>query len=108
MDGNGWIVVSDDAVLAEGSMMPVYPLGINILLARVDGSVYALSGKCAHMACPLYSGTLKGDILTCPCHDWRFNIRTGEFLDATELRLENYQTKSENGKLFVMLSKGDS
>ena len=108
MDGNGWIVVSDDAVLTEGSMMPVYPLGINILLARVDGSVYALSGKCAHMACPLYSGTLKGDILTCPCHDWRFNIRTGEFLDATELRLENYQTKSENGKLFVKLTEGDS
>ena len=88
--------------------MPVYPLGINILLARVDGSVYALSGKCPHMGCPLFTGTLKRDILTCPCHDWRFNIRTGEFLDATELRLENYQTKSENGKLFVMLSKGDS
>ena len=40
MDGNGWIVVSDDVELAEGSMLPVYPLGINILLARVDGSVY--------------------------------------------------------------------
>jgi len=108
MDGNGWIVVSDDVELAEGSMLPVYPLGINILLARVDGSVYALSGKCPHMACPLYSGTLVGDILTCPCHDWRFNIRTGEFLDAAELRLESYQTKLENGKLFVMLTKGES
>jgi nitrite reductase/ring-hydroxylating ferredoxin subunit len=58
------------------------------------------------MACPLYTGTLEGNILTCPCHDWRFNIKTGEFLDAAELRLEMYQTKSENGTLFVKLAKG--
>ncbi|MHB8807798.1 MAG: Rieske (2Fe-2S) protein [Anaerolineaceae bacterium] len=108
MTGDGWVYVTDDSFLPEGGMMPVYPLGVHVLLARVGGSIYALSGKCAHMACPLYTGTLAGDILTCPCHDWRFNIRTGEFLDAPELRLENYQTKSENGKLFIMLTKGES
>jgi 3-phenylpropionate/trans-cinnamate dioxygenase ferredoxin subunit len=89
-------------------MMPVYPLGINVLLARVNGTTYALSGKCAHMACPLYTGALEGDILTCPCHDWRFNIKTGEFLDAPELHLDKYSTKSENGKLFIMLKERSS
>jgi 3-phenylpropionate/trans-cinnamate dioxygenase ferredoxin subunit len=108
MTGNGWIYVIDDDVLPEGGMLPVYPFGVHVLLARVDGAVYALSGKCVHMACPLYTGNLERGILTCPCHDWRFNIRTGEFLDATELHLENYQTKSENGKLFVMLTTGES
>lgn len=108
MAENSWIYVTDDDVLSEGSMIPVYPLGIHVLLARVDGSVYALSGKCAHMACPLYTGTLVGGILTCPCHDWRFDIKTGKFLDAAEIRLETYPTKSENGKLFVILQKGES
>jgi nitrite reductase/ring-hydroxylating ferredoxin subunit len=103
---NGWVYVTDEGALPEGGMMPVYPLGVHVLLASAGGSVYALSGKCAHMACPLYTGTLEGNILTCPCHDWRFNIKTGEFLDAAELRLEMYQTKSENGKLFVKLAKG--
>jgi len=105
---NGWIYVADDGALTDGGMMPVYPLGVHVLLAKTGGLVYALSGKCAHMACPLYTGTLEGDILTCPCHDWRFNIRTGEFLDARELRVETYQTKSENGKLFVKLTSGES
>lgn len=108
MTGKDWIYITDDNVLSEGSMMPVYPLGVHVLLARIDGSVYALAGKCAHMACPLYTGTLQGDILTCPCHDWRFNIKTGEFLDAAEICLEKYQTKSENGKLFIILNKGES
>jgi 3-phenylpropionate/trans-cinnamate dioxygenase ferredoxin subunit len=101
MAGNEWIYVTDESNLSEDTMMPVYPLGVHVLLAKVDGSIYALSGKCAHMACPLYTGTLKGNILTCPCHDWRFNIKTGEFLDAPELRLTLYQLRSEGGKLYV-------
>ena len=98
-----WIFAAEDSDLKEGSMMPVYPLGVHILLARVDGLVYALSGKCIHMSCPLYTGTLNGNILTCPCHDWSYDIKTGEFLYAAELNLKDYRLKSENGKLFVML-----
>ena len=105
MANKDWIFVTDDNDLSEGCMMPVYPLGVHILLARVDGKPYALSGKCIHMACPLYTGTLEGVILTCPCHDWRYNIKTGIFLDAPELLLESYQIKSENRKLFIMLTK---
>jgi nitrite reductase/ring-hydroxylating ferredoxin subunit len=102
---NDWIYAADESDLKEDGMIPAYPLGVHILLARVDNSVYALSGKCVHMACPLYTGTFKGEILTCPCHDWRYNVRTGEFLDTAELTLEKYKLKSENGKLFIILSK---
>ncbi len=95
----------DEAALPEGKMTPVYPSGVNVLMARVGGAVYALEGKCAHMGCPLFNGMLEGVILTCPCHDWRFNIRTGEFIDAPELRLKMYQTRTEDGKLFVSLGQ---
>jgi nitrite reductase/ring-hydroxylating ferredoxin subunit len=96
-----WIYVMEGATLPDGSMAPAYPLGINVVLARVGGAVYAVSGKCAHMACPLQGGTLDDYTLTCPCHDWRFDIRTGRFLDAAELGLTVYPAKSEAGKLFV-------
>jgi 3-phenylpropionate/trans-cinnamate dioxygenase ferredoxin subunit len=91
----------EETSMQEGSMAPVYPLGVNVVVARVGGAVYAISGKCAHMGCPLFSGTLDGYTLTCPCHDWRFDIRTGRFLDAPELALTVYPAKSEAGKLFV-------
>jgi 3-phenylpropionate/trans-cinnamate dioxygenase ferredoxin subunit len=96
-----WIYVMEETALPEGGMAPVYPLGINVVLARVAGAVYAVSGKCAHMACPLQGGTLDGHTLTCPCHDWRFDIKTGRFFDAPELGLTTYPAKSEAGKLFV-------
>ena len=98
-----WTYVLDDKALPESHMMPTYPMGVNVLLARVDGAVYAISGKCLHMACPLFTGKLEGYIITCPCHDWRFDVRTGQFLDAPELGLAIYSTKSEDGKLFINL-----
>ena len=99
-----WTYVCDDALLQDGHMMPVYPLGVNVVLACVEGVVYALSGKCAHMACPLFTGTLKGYTITCPCHDWQFDIRTGKFLDAPELGIAVYPVKNDNGKLFVNIT----
>ena len=99
-----WIYVLDDSTLPEGQMTVVFPLGLNVVLARVDGSIYAISGKCTHMACPLFAGRLNGYTITCPCHDWRFDIRTGKFLDASELGLEVYPVKSETGKVYVDLN----
>jgi len=100
---HSWTQVLDDAALPEGRMAPVYPLGVNVVLARVAGVVYAVSGTCAHMACPLFMGRLEGSTIVCPCHDWRFDIRTGRFLNAPELGLTVYPTKLEAGKLFVHL-----
>lgn len=98
-----WIDVMDEGKLSEGGMSPVYPLGVNIVMARVGGIVYAVEGKCSHMACPLFMGVLDGYVLTCPCHDWRFDIRTGKFADAPEIGLTVYPVKSESGRLFVGL-----
>jgi len=104
-----WIPVLNDVDIAEGNLVAVYPLGINIVMARFKGIVYACEGRCFHMGCPLASGNLEGTILTCPCHDWRFNIQTGEFLDAVELRLSTYPVRTENGKLLVGVTmKGKS
>jgi 3-phenylpropionate/trans-cinnamate dioxygenase ferredoxin subunit len=96
-----WTYATDDVAVLEGHMAQAYPLGVNIIVARVGGTVYAVSGKCAHMACPLYMGKLEGHTIACPCHDWRFDVRTGRFLDAPELGLSTYPTKLEDGKLFV-------
>jgi nitrite reductase/ring-hydroxylating ferredoxin subunit len=72
-----WTDVLDDKALLEGRMAPVYPLGVNVVLARVGGAVYAVSGTCAHMACPLFMGRLEGYTIVCSCHDWRFDVRNG-------------------------------
>ena len=39
-----WTYALDDTMLLEGRMTPAYPLGVNVLLVRVGGAVYAVSG----------------------------------------------------------------
>lgn len=108
MSETGWIYVMDEASLPEGAIAPVYPKGVNLLVAKVEGRIYALDGKCSHMGCPLSAGYLSGVILTCPCHDWRFNITTGHFIDAPELGLRVFSVKAEDGKLFVKMASEEA
>jgi nitrite reductase/ring-hydroxylating ferredoxin subunit len=98
-----WIAVMEDTALGEGEMRAVFPLGLNLVVARVGGQVHALSGACPHLGCPLFTGRLAGGVLTCPCHDWRFDVRTGEFLDAPELGLTKFPVKTDAGRLLVGL-----
>jgi len=98
-----WIAVMEDTLLGEGEMRAVFPLGMNVVVARVGGQVYAVSGACPHLGCPLFTGRLGGGVLTCPCHDWRFDVRTGEFLDAPELGLTTFPVKTDAGRLLVGL-----
>jgi nitrite reductase/ring-hydroxylating ferredoxin subunit len=99
-----WTYLMEETALPEGGMAPAYPLGVAVVVARVAGVVYAVSAKCAHMGCPLFDGILDGHTLSCPCHDWRYDIRTGRFLDAPELGLAVYAVKVEAGKLLIALA----
>jgi nitrite reductase/ring-hydroxylating ferredoxin subunit len=106
MGAPNWIYVLDDAALPEGGLAPVYPLGVSLVLARVEGMVYALAGKCAHMACPLFTGRLEKHALTCGCHDWQFDVRTGKFANAPELGVRVYEINYDAGKIFVDVQAG--
>jgi 3-phenylpropionate/trans-cinnamate dioxygenase ferredoxin subunit len=101
-----WTALMNEASLPEGGLKVAYPRGLNVVVARVDGAVYAVSGACPHMGCPLFTGSLTGGVLTCPCHDWRFDVRTGRFLSSPELGLTVYPVRSEAGVLFVNLEEG--
>ncbi|HEV8051992.1 MAG TPA: Rieske (2Fe-2S) protein [Parachlamydiaceae bacterium] len=51
--------------------------GMEIALFNVEGKIFALENVCPHMGGPLGEGELKGDVVTCPWHDWQFDVKTG-------------------------------
>jgi nitrite reductase/ring-hydroxylating ferredoxin subunit len=99
-----WIAAVEENKLRENSVKLVSPKGINVLLIRKAGSeIYAVSNKCAHMACPMRGEDLDGYILKCPCHDWRFDIRSGELLEAKEIKIKVYEWKISDGNICLKL-----
>ena len=101
MSKGTWVATLDASALRDDWPTPVNPQGVGILLIKKGAAIHAVRNACAHMGCPLEAGELKGDVLTCPCHDWRFDIRSGAMLDAPELGLPTYRTRVDDGKVLV-------
>ncbi|MGH7847011.1 MAG: Rieske (2Fe-2S) protein [Candidatus Binatia bacterium] len=66
--------------IPEGCMVTTKRGVREILLAKVDGQVYAIDNTCGHSGYPLNKGKLDGHIVTCRWHDAKFDVRTGEVI----------------------------
>ena len=64
--------------VSAGEMLIVEVAGEEIVLANVNGEIYAFGGECTHKGGPLGEGLLEGDEVECPFHQGRFNVKTGE------------------------------
>lgn len=75
-----FIKVAELNEIDEGELLPLEVDGELICLANVDGEICAFTDNCTHISGPLNEGELKGDVLTCPWHGARFNVRSGKVL----------------------------
>lgn len=99
---NSWVQVMKANALREQGMAAVFPKGLPVLLIRKTAEeIYAVANKCPHLGCTLNRGRLDGDTLWCPCHDWRFDVKSGAFLDAAEISLKIYEWKIAGGYIHV-------
>ena|SRR5690554_1896322 len=98
-----WVSVLKKDGLQPGTMVNIKLDGKNILIANIKDHVYAMLNDCPHLGCLLHRGSLQEYKLTCPCHDWIFDIRNGEFLAAPEIKIPTFPVKVENGEILVNL-----
>ena len=98
-----WVYAIEESALQENSASVVFPKGLPVLLIKKEGEIYAISNKCAHMGCPLGGSALDEYTVMCSCHDWKYDIRTGEFLDAKEIQIPIYDFKLTDGKIFIKI-----
>ncbi|MCW4009095.1 MAG: Rieske (2Fe-2S) protein [Candidatus Bathyarchaeota archaeon] len=74
----------------------------SILLVNLEGAYYAIGDKCTHRGCSLSKGKLEGEMVQCPCHKSKFNVKTGEVVGGPAKAAEpKYEVKVEDGKLFI-------
>jgi nitrite reductase/ring-hydroxylating ferredoxin subunit len=74
----------------------------SVLIVNLEGSYYAIGDKCTHRGCSLAKGKLEGELVQCPCHKSKFNVKTGEVVGGPAKTAEpKYEVKVEDGKLFI-------
>ena len=85
-----------------GEMLVVEVEGDEIALANVDGQIYAIGNECTHRGGPLGEGILEDGIVECPWHQGRFDVKTGEVVDAPPANpVGSYQVQVEGDDIKV-------
>jgi 3-phenylpropionate/trans-cinnamate dioxygenase ferredoxin component len=102
---SNYIAIADDSDVMEGQMLCA-TLGDErrVLVARVQGVLYALGDACSHRGAPLSDGVLEGCAVVCPWHYARFDVRTGEALGPPASRgVPVFPVRVLNGRIEVAL-----
>jgi nitrite reductase/ring-hydroxylating ferredoxin subunit len=66
------------ADLPEGAMRRVSHGDLDVLIAHTPAGIIAVDDRCPHMSAPLSIGTLAGCIVSCPLHEGRFDLCSGD------------------------------
>jgi 3-phenylpropionate/trans-cinnamate dioxygenase ferredoxin component len=93
----------------EGGLTMREHEGRTVLLAKVEGQIYAMNDTCTHRGAPLHMGELgtagSPSLLTCPWHAAHFDVRTGKVYQDTPWATdtETYPVEVEGEDVFVEL-----
>jgi 3-phenylpropionate/trans-cinnamate dioxygenase ferredoxin component len=73
-----------------------------ILLANVDGAIFATDELCTHEEHSLCNGALRGELVSCSLHGSRFSVRTGQPQeDPASEPLRTYPVRIEGDAILV-------
>ena len=73
-----------------------------ILLANLQGKIYATDRTCTHAEADLSTGILSEEGIRCPLHLSVFNLQSGQPQNPpAEQSLKTYNVKIENNEIYV-------
>ena len=93
------------ADVPEGKTFGADVGGTPVLLARVDGQVYAASDRCTHRGGTLSKGSFADGVVTCPRHGSRFDVRTGECLSGPKILM--FKGTADDIQTYPVMTEGD-
>ena len=106
-----FVKVGEKSEFVPGTLKSVKAGGREVVVANVNGALYALSPKCTHAGGNLSEGSLEGNVVTCPRHHAKFDVTTGKLVSPPKLGFLHpkandetaYQVKVEQDSVFVKL-----
>ena len=104
-DAEGWIEVGEASTLDREDVLRFDAAGHTYAVYRTgDDAYHATDGMCTHGNTHLATGLVKGDLIECPKHNGRFDVRDGspQRLPVC-IALRTYPVEVHEGKLRINL-----
>ena len=99
---NDWIQVLQLDEIPKLGARVVKTDTVNIAVFRTAGdSVFALKDECPHKQGPLSQGIVHGDSVSCPLHNWKIELASGEAMGPDTGCTRTFETKVEAGLVYL-------
>ncbi len=68
-----------------------------------NDQVYAIKDACPHKQGPLSQGIMHGDSVTCPLHNWKISLSSGQALGPDEGCTNVFESKVDAGIVYIQI-----
>jgi nitrite reductase/ring-hydroxylating ferredoxin subunit/alkylhydroperoxidase/carboxymuconolactone decarboxylase family protein YurZ len=98
-EGGAWHDVMAEADLAVGQSTRVEADGRALFVHRAADEWRVFDSRCPHQTTDIPHLALAGHTLTCPKHQWQFDVRTGQCTAQGDAPLTRWTARVQDGRL---------
>ena len=102
---SSWQYATKLSEIPEGGVRALELTGEKVILSRRGGIVTCFQNACAHLGMAIHDGEIEDGIITCPYHQFRYDLATGECLTAPTVQLQAHAVRIVGNRVEVSLSK---
>ena len=96
-----WREVMASASLKDGEVTRVEIAGRGLFVYREKRKFQVYDSRCPHETTNIPHLALKGTILTCPKHEWVFDVKSGDCIKKGDSPLKRIESKVAAGRLLA-------
>ncbi|MFV0408775.1 MAG: nitrite reductase small subunit NirD [Paracoccus sp. (in: a-proteobacteria)] len=90
-----------DDIPRQGARVIKTAHGCIAVFRTADDRVFALDDRCPHKGGPLSEGIVHGTSVTCPLHNWVFDMNSGEAQGADDGMVRTYPIRVKQGRILI-------
>ncbi len=100
-----WIDIGQiEDIPLRGARLVKTHIGCIAVFRTAEAEVFAATNSCPHKGGPLSEGIVHGQSVTCPLHNWVFDLNTGQAQGADEGQIATFPVRLEGGRILLDVS----
>jgi nitrite reductase (NADH) small subunit len=108
MDGmtqaSRWTVIGQlGEIPRQGARVVATTVGDIAVFRALDDSVFAVEDSCPHKGGKLSQGIVHGHAVTCPLHNWVFDLQSGEAAAPDVGCVKRFAVRVEDGRVLLSI-----
>jgi len=76
---------------------------LQVGLFRVTDGLFAIDNTCPHRGAPLHQGVTSDGLVTCPWHQWQFQLKDGLCQNIPGPRVAVYPVEVRDGTVWISI-----